>query len=111
MGITNVGIADTRAVQLDPELYRLEVSALLAAGMEAVGIYALDGVLEQPDPKQWIMTVKNAKPEDFKIEPSRMEFIKQARKAIQIIDQLTPIIHYLVDSGKLMEILQAFMKK
>lgn len=111
LGITNVGIADTRAVQLDPELYRLEVSALLAAGMEAVGIYALDGVLEQPDPKQWIMTVKNAKPEDFKIEPDRMEFIKQARKAIQIIDQLTPIIHYLVDSGKLMEILQAFMKK
>ncbi len=111
LGITNVGIQDVRAVQLDPELYRLETSALLAAGMESVGIYALDGVLEQPNPKEWILTVKNAKAEDFKVEPARLEFIKQARKAIQILDQLTPIVKYLVDSGKILEILQAFLKK
>lgn len=111
LGITNVGIQDVRAVQLDPELYRLETSALLAAGMESVGIYALDGVLEQPNPKEWILTVKKAKAEDFKVEPARLEFIKQARKAIQILDQLTPIVKYLVDSGKILEILQAFLKK
>jgi hypothetical protein len=111
LGITNVGIADVRAVQLDPELYRLEASALLAAGMQEVGIYALDGVLEQENPKEWILTVKKANAADFKVDPKRMEFIHHARKVLQVLDQLTPTIKYLVDSGKIMEILQAVLKK
>jgi hypothetical protein len=111
LGITNVGIQDVRAVQLDPELYRLEASALLAAGMEDIGIYALDGVLEQSNPKEWIMTVKKAKASDFKVDPDRMEFVKQARRAMQVLDQLTPTLKYLVESGKVMEILGAFLKK
>lgn len=111
LGITNVGIQDVRAVQLDPELYRLEVSALLTAGMEEVGIYALDGVLEQPNPKEWILTVKKANAAEFKVEPARMEFVNHARKVMQVLDQLTPTIKYLVDSGKIMEILQALLKK
>jgi hypothetical protein len=111
LGITNVGIQDVRAVQLDPELYRLEVSAILAAGMEEAGIYALDGVLEQSNPKEWIQTVKKAKATDFVVEPNRMEFIGHARKVLQILDQLTPTIKYLVESGKIMEILQAILKK
>jgi hypothetical protein len=111
LGITNVGIQDVRAVQLDPELYRLEASALLAAGMDNIGIYALDGVLEQPDPKAWIETVKKAKASDFTVEPDRMEFIHHARRILQVLDQLTPSLKYLIDSGKIMDIMQKLLKK
>ena len=110
LGITNVGIQDVRAVQLDPELYRLEASALLAAGMKEIGIYALDGVLEQENPKEWILTVKKAKAEDFTVEPDRIEFIGHVRKVQQVLDQLTPTIKYLVDSGKVMDIIRAVLK-
>jgi hypothetical protein len=106
MGITNVGIADIRAVQTDPELYRLEASALLASGMVNTGIYALDGVLQQPDPKAWIETVKRAKASDFKPEPDRIEMANNIRRVFQAIDFIYPVGQYLVKSGKIMNIIQ-----
>ncbi|NMC06408.1 MAG: hypothetical protein GYA24_14420 [Candidatus Lokiarchaeota archaeon] len=106
MGITNVGITDIRAVQTDPGLYRLEASALLAAGMVNMGIYALDGVLQQPDPKAWIETVKQAKASDFKPEPDRLEMADNIRRAFRAIDFIYPVGQYLVKSGKIMNIIQ-----
>ncbi len=106
MGITNVGIADIRAVQVDPELYRLEASALLASGMVNTGIYALDGVLQQPDPKAWIETVKRAKASDFNPEPDRLEMAANIRRVFQAIDFIYPVGQYLVKSGKIMNLIQ-----
>ncbi|MEX2681266.1 MAG: hypothetical protein Q6373_006675 [Candidatus Sigynarchaeota archaeon] len=106
LGITNVGIQDIRAVQTDPEVYRLDASALLASGMVNTGIYALDGVLQQPDPKAWIETVKQAKASDFKLEPERLEMAGYIRRAFQAIDFIFPIGQYLVKSGKIMNIIQ-----
>jgi hypothetical protein len=110
LGITNVGIQDTRAVQTDPELYKLEASALLAAGMDSMGIYALDGVLEQPDPKAWISKVMEADSSLFKPDPEKLEFVNNARRLFQALDFVMPVAKYLVDSGKIMDIIQAATK-
>lgn len=111
LGITNVGIADTRAVQRDPELYRLEVGALLAAGMTNVGIYALDGVLDLPDPRVWIETVKAGKASDFTPDPEKLETAAMVRRAFQALDYAAPILKHLVDTGKVMDIIRAFASK
>ena len=106
LGITNTGITDTRAVQTDPELYRLEASAVLAAGISNVGIYALDGVLNQPDPKAWIETVKQADAADFTVDEEKMEVATNVRRAFQALDFIFPVGRYLVKSGKIMNIIQ-----
>jgi hypothetical protein len=106
MGITNVGITDIRAIQVDPELYRLEASALLAAGMGNMGIYAIDGVLQQPDPKAWIETVKKAKAKDFTPVPDKLEMANHVRRVFQALDFIFPVGQYLVKSGKIMNIIQ-----
>lgn len=109
LGITNTGITDTRAVQTDPELYRLEASALLAAGIDNISIYALDGVLSQPDPKAWIETVKKADASDFTVDEEKMEVVNNIRRAFQALDYIFPVARYLVKSGKIMNILQMLM--
>ncbi|MHA1682394.1 MAG: hypothetical protein ACTSUE_15765 [Promethearchaeota archaeon] len=110
LGITNVGIQDTRAIQVDPELYRLEASALLAAGMKTVGIYALDGVLQQPDPKAWIETVWRADSSDFKVDKEKLEMAGHVRRLFQALDFIMPVAKYLVSSGKIMDIIQLATK-
>ncbi|MHA1791614.1 MAG: hypothetical protein ACTSVI_03150 [Promethearchaeota archaeon] len=106
LGITNVGIQDTRAIQTDPELYRLEASALLAAGMDSIGIYALDGVLQQPNPKEWIETVWKADSKDFNIDQEKIEMASNIRRLFQALDFVAPVLKYLVDSGKIMDIIR-----
>nr|MDO8113467.1 hypothetical protein [Candidatus Sigynarchaeota archaeon] len=106
LGITNTGITDIRAVQTDPDIYRLDASALLAAGMNTTGIYALDGILQQPDPKAWIETVQKAKASDFKPDPEHLEVAGHVRRAFQALDFIYPVGQYLVKSGKIMNIIQ-----
>ncbi|MHA1699663.1 MAG: hypothetical protein ACTSWN_12535 [Promethearchaeota archaeon] len=106
LGITHIGIQDTRAIQTDPELYRLEASALLSAGMDSIGIYALDGVLKQKNPKAWIETVLRADPKDFKLDEERLELCQNVRRIFQALDFIMPVAKYLVDSGKIMDIIQ-----
>ncbi|MBD3185606.1 hypothetical protein GF325_02160 [Candidatus Bathyarchaeota archaeon] len=106
LGITNLGIQDTRAVQTDPELYKQEASALLAAGMRSTGIYALDGVLEQPDPKGWIETVWQADSSDFTVDKEKLEMAGHVRRLFQALDFVAPVAKYLVDSGKIMDIIR-----
>ncbi|MFX0098388.1 MAG: hypothetical protein ACFFCS_02330 [Candidatus Hodarchaeota archaeon] len=110
LGVTTQGIQAVRPPQTDPELYRLECSALLAAGMENIGIYALDGVLKQPDPESWIKTVKQAKASDFEVDPSKLEFAGHVRKLFQALDFISPVAHYLVKSGKIMDIIGMLSK-
>ncbi len=111
LGITNTGITDIRATQTDPALYKQEVGALLASGIQDVGIYALDGVLQQPDPKGWIETVMSGKASDFKVDKEKLEVANLVRRAFQAVDFITPIGKYLVDSGKIMNIMQMFLDK
>jgi len=112
LGITNLGVADVRAVQLDPELYRLEASALLAAGMTKLGIYALDGILAQKNPRKWIEIVKQARPEDFIIDPEKLEFARMVRRLFQTVDFISPVLNHMVQSGRYKKIFRlAFLGK
>ncbi len=106
LGITNFGVADIRAVQNDPKLYRAEASALLAAGMEDLGIYALDGIIKQKDPVAWIETVKKAKASDFKIDPEKIQFAHEIRRLFRAIDFISPTLQYLVESERYKKILR-----
>jgi RNase H-fold protein (predicted Holliday junction resolvase) len=112
LGITNLGVQDVRAVQTDPDLYRLEASALLASGMTNLGIYALDGILEQKNPRKWIETVKQARAEDFVIDPEKLEFAGMVRRLFQTVDFISPVLNHLVQSGRYKKIFRlAFLGK
>ena len=106
LGITNLGVTDIRAVQTDPQLYRMEAGALLAAGLKDLGLYALDGILEQKDPVKWIETVKSAKASDFKVDPEKIQFVGEIRRIFRAVDFLAPTLQYLVDSGRYKKIIQ-----
>lgn len=106
LGITNLGVADVRAVQTDPKLYRMEASALLAAGLGDLGIYALDGILEQKNPVKWIETVKSARASDFKIDPEKILFAQEIRRLFQAVDFISPSILYLIESKRYKKILK-----
>jgi len=95
----------------DPDIYRLDCSALLAGGMTNVGIYALDGVLQQPDPAGWINRVKQARAYNFSPDPDLLEFAGHIRRVYQAIDFLSPALVYLVKSGRAMDAIRAFIGK
>ncbi|MHA1518553.1 MAG: hypothetical protein ACTSRK_00085 [Promethearchaeota archaeon] len=106
LGITNLGVTDIRAVQTDPKLYKMEASALLAAGIKDLGLYALDGILEQKDPVKWIETVKEAKASDFKIDTEKILFVAEIRRLFRAVDFLAPTLQYMVDSGRYKKLIQ-----
>lgn len=106
LGITNLGVSDIRAVQTDPKKYKMEASALLAAGLGDLGIYALDGIMEQKNPIKWIEIVKQARASDFKIDPEKIQFAKEIRRLFQAVDFLAPTVQYLVESGRYKKILK-----
>ncbi|WP_371802080.1 hypothetical protein [Candidatus Lokiarchaeum ossiferum] len=106
LGITNLGVADVRAVQTDPKLYKMEASALLAAGLTDLGIYALDGIMEQKNPVKWIETVQSARASDFVIDPEKIRFAQEIRRVFQAVDFISPSILYLIESERYKKILK-----
>ena len=89
-----------------------EASALLAAGMTNLGIYALDGILEQKNPRKWIETVKQARAEDFVIDQEKLEFARMVRRLFQTVDFISPVLNHLVQSGRYKKIFRlAFLGK
>ena len=111
LGITSYGTETIHQVHIDPDDYRLEASACLAADIKDIGIYALEGILSLKNPKDWIETVMQAKASDFEVNPEKLEFAKHVRRIFQTIDFLSPTLQYLVKSGKVMDIIQALTKK
>jgi hypothetical protein len=111
LGITSYGTETIHQVHIDPEAYRLEASACLAAGAKDIGIYALEGILTLDNPKEWIDIVLQAKASDFEVIPEKLEFASHVRRLFQAVDFISPTLNYLVKSGKVMDIIQALTKK
>ncbi|MHA1731102.1 MAG: hypothetical protein ACTSU5_04130 [Promethearchaeota archaeon] len=106
-GITNYGVQDTSAIQVDPKLYRREFDAAIAAGVDQLGIYALEGVLANADdPEGFIMEVGSATG-DFTPNAEGLELASNVRRIFEALDYVAPVLKYLVDSGKVMQIIQA----
>lgn len=105
-GITNYGIQDTSAIQVDPELYRKEFDAVIAGGLDQLGIYALEGVLVLDDPDAFFETVGSASG-DFTPDPEKLECATMVRRLFEGLDYIAPVLKFLVDSGKVMNIIQA----
>ncbi|GAB4326758.1 MAG: hypothetical protein Kow0069_33430 [Promethearchaeota archaeon] len=106
-GITNYGVQDVSAVQTDPELYRREFDAAIAGGINQLGIYALEGVYASHDDPSRFFEVVGSASGKFEPEPDKLDFASMIRRLFRALDFVAPVLKYLVDSGKVMRIIQA----
>ena len=111
LGVTSYETGVRRQWHIDPEIYRCEASACLAAGMKDVGIFALEGVLLSENPREWIDTVMQARAVDFNVDSDKLELAGHVRQIFQAVDFISPTLSYLVKSNKILDIFRALAIK
>lgn len=87
IGLTGAGVLGDEPAYFEPEPLALDAAAVRHHGVEDIGLFCLEGLLEQKDPDRWLSLVAGAEPRPVAPTP-RARLLRRLGRATRTIGLL-----------------------